>query len=462
MWRRKICYSLSLSIFLVSCKKEENGPEPKPEVAISEEPLGMLGGGTTVFETSRKAYTLSSRNLEDDLKSSFFLGNSLFNKNWIQAPGSAEARDGLGPLYIARSCSGCHIQDGRGRPPLEGEEFVSLLFRVSQKDELGRFHPHSVFGSQIQTRSLSDDVREPDILVEYEEVNGQFADGTSYTLQKPIYSLEGNEQVVLSPRVAPSVIGLGLLEAIPESQLVEWADPKDENGDGISGRMNVVIDFAAQGKVVGRFGWKANQPHLSQQVAAAFNGDLGITSSLFPKENSSSVQAERLLDFPSGGSPEISDRLLESVVTYCQTLAVPAQRKPENQRVKEGQELFRQLNCVACHQPNVITGEHPILSLSKQKIQPFSDLLLHDMGPDLADGRPDGNASGREWRTAPLWGIGLVETVNKHTRFLHDGRARTIQEAILWHGGEAEEAKNSFIQLDIDAREKLLEFISSL
>lgn len=424
--------------------------------------LGPLGGDTTVSETSRKAFTLSSRNLEAEHKSAFFLGNSLFNKNWTQAPSSASARDGLGPLFIARSCSGCHTQDGRGRPPVDGDDFVSLLFRVSEKDEFERIVPHHKYGSQIQTRSLSGEVKEPEIQFKYEDVEGVYPDGISYTLQKPIYSLEGEGDVLLSPRVAPAVIGLGLLEAIPDEVLLSWADATDANGDGISGRVNRVIDLKSGKKIIGRFGWKANQPNLVQQVASAFNGDIGITSSLFPEENGTAMQNPKLLDLPSGGTPEISDRLIDSVVLYNKTLAVPAQREPENIDVREGQRLFVQTNCSACHKLEVTTGDYEIASLAKQKIHPFTDLLIHDMGEGLADQRPDGEATGREWRTPPLWGIGLVETVNKHTRFLHDGRARNIEEAILWHGGEAEASKNSFKNLDKTEREKLLAFIRSL
>jgi len=424
--------------------------------------LGPLGGDTTVSETSRKAFTLSNRNLEDEHKSAFFLGNSLFNKNWTQAPSSASARDGLGPLFIARSCSGCHTQDGRGRPPEEGDDFVSLLFRVSEKDQFEKLVPHHKYGSQIQTRSLSSEVKEPDIKVVYEDVKGEYPDGTQYTLQKPVYSLNGEKNTVLSPRVAPAVIGLGLLEAIPEETLLSWSDSQDKNSDGISGRVNHVLDVKSGKTVVGRFGWKANQPHLVQQVASAFNGDIGITSSLFPEENSTDYQKPKLLDLPSGGNPEISDRFIESVVLYCQTLAVPAQREVESVEVKEGQELFIKANCVACHKSEVMTGNFEIESLAQQKIHPFTDLLIHDMGEDLADHRPDGEANGREWRTPPLWGIGLVETVNKHTRFLHDGRARNLEEAILWHGGEAENSKNAFKNLSKEEREKLLVFLRSL
>ena len=460
---------LTIVLFLGLFNTASSGQTIVPELAQQDGKkkeevvnIGPLGGDTTVSETSRKAFTLSNRNLEDEHKSAFFLGNSLFNKNWTQAPSSASARDGLGPLFIARSCSGCHTQDGRGRPPEEGDDFVSLLFRASEHDEFDRLVPHHKYGGQIQTRSLSDEVKEPKIQVAYEEVKGAYPDGVQYTLQKPLYSLEGEKSTILSPRVAPAVVGLGLLEAIPEEILLSWADPEDKNDDGISGRVNRVLDVKSGEKKIGRFGWKSNQPNLAQQVASAFNGDIGITSSLFPDENSTAFQKPRLMDLPSGGDPEISDRLIDSVVLYCKTLAVPAQRESKLTDVREGQALFTQANCVACHKPEVMTGDYEIASLAQQKIHPFTDLLIHDMGEGLADNRPDGEANGREWRTPPLWGIGLVETVNKHTRFLHDGRARNIEEAILWHGGEAEASKNVFKSLSRKERDQLLVFIRSL
>lgn len=447
-------------LLLAQCNDRET---PIDEVAVESSHSHLLGGETTVKDDSRKAFTLSARNLKSEFKTSFFVGNSLFNKNWVQAPASATARDGLGPLFVARSCSACHIQDGRGRPPVDDESYVSLLFRVSARDSDGIIHEHSALGGQIQTRSLSEEIKEPDIEVEYETIRGIFDDGSTYTLLKPTYSLAGGDGTsVLSPRVAQAVIGLGLLEAIPESKLKEWADPKDKNKDGISGRMNWSVVAGSEQKQVGRFGWKATQPTLKIQVAKAFQEDIGITSSIFPNENNSTEQDRELKGFPSGGDPEINDKLLNDVVLYCQTLAVPAQRNYDHADVMAGRELFHKLNCNACHISEVTTGDHPVPALAHQTISPFTDLLLHDMGEGLADYRPDKEASGREWRTAPLWGIGLVKTVNKHTRFLHDGRAENIEQAILWHGGEAQQSKAGYLKLTKKERELLLDYLNSL
>ena len=258
------------------------------------------------------------------------------------------------------------------------------------------------------------------------------------------------------------VIGLGLLEAIPEETLKAWADPDDADQDGISGRINYVDNVLTGELSVGRFGWKSNQPTLRQQSASAFFGDIGITSPMFPEENRSSHQPEAM-QAVSGGQPELSKEFLDKLTFYVQTLAVPARRNLDDPMVIRGEQVFKQANCTACHKPEVITGVHDeVEALSLQKIRPYTNLLLHDMGPGLADHRPDFQANGREWRTPPLWGIGLVKTVNKHTFFLHDGRARNLMEAILWHGGEAEASKEYVRQLPKADREALIAFLESL
>src|SRR5262245_22328202 len=429
----------------------------------------LAGGDGTVFDATRNAFSLPVRNLREDHRPSFFVGNSFFNLNWVIAPASVSGRDGLGPLFNARSCSGCHFKDGRGRPPEPGEAMESMLFRISVPgtgDHDGP-KPDPVYGDQIQNQSIPGVVREADVVVTYEEVAGRFADGETFSLRRPSYRITNPGygpvagDVLLSPRVAPAMIGMGLLETIPEATLRQLADPDDADHDGISGRPNIVWNYATGRTDLGRFGWKAEQPSVLQQTAAAFVGDIGITSSLFPNENHTA--AERItVPQPAGGGPEVSDKAFQAVVLYARSLAVPATRADDARAVR-GRQVFMTARCDACHVAAFETGSSPHLpELGHQTIHPFTDLLLHDMGEGLADGRPAFRATGREWRTPPLWGMGLVAKVNGHTFLLHDGRARNAAEAILWHGGEAAAARERFRAMSKDDRTDLLAFLGSL
>ncbi|HEY1172993.1 MAG TPA: di-heme oxidoredictase family protein [Verrucomicrobiae bacterium] len=441
------------------------------EAAAAADPRTLSGGETTVFDTSRNAFTFAARNLPAERRAQFFTGNSFFNENWVAAPASTSARDGLGPIFIARSCSACHFKDGRDRGPQAGVPAQTLVVRLSLpgKDvKTGAPVPEPVYGGQLQMRAVPGVPGEAEVLVDWEEIPGNYGDGDNYSLRRPRYSVTNaaygalSREARLSMRVAPVVIGLGLLEAVTEETLLGLADEEDRNRDGISGRLNRVWDVAGNKKVAGRFGWKAEQPSVRQQVAGAFNEDMGLTTSMFAHENHTATQTN-LAVLPSGGSPEVKDEMLEAVVLYSRTLAVPARREVTHLVVQRGESLFRNIGCADCHQPVLQTGTQVDLAeLANQTIQPFTDLLLHDMGEGLADGREVFEASGREWRTPPLWGIGLVKTVNGHTDFLHDGRARNLAEAILWHGGEAEHARERFRVLPKEEREALLRFLGSL
>jgi CxxC motif-containing protein (DUF1111 family) len=332
----------------------------------------------------------------------------------------------------------------------------------------GAPQPEPVYGGQLQTHALPGLKAEANVKVHWEEIAGTYTDGKPYALRRPMYAFTNEaygamqRDVRFSMRVAPAVIGLGLLEAIPLKTLEQLADPEDQDSDGISGRLNQVWDLTAQKVMPGRFGWKAEQPSVRQQVAGAFNDDMGLTTSLFPRENHSGFQAGQFTAV-SGGSPEVSDEILSAMVLYSQTLAVPARREVENPLIQRGEKLFRDIGCAACHVLELHTGPDADLSeLANQTVQPFTDLLLHDMGEGLADDREVFAASGREWRTPPLWGIGLIRTVNGHTELLHDGRARNLAEAILWHGGEAEQTKERFRALTKTERDALLAFLESL
>ena len=430
----------------------------------------LAGGATTVFDSTANAFSLSARNMSFDRRQRFVVGNSFFNKNWVAAPSSTASRDGLGPTFNARSCSTCHRKDGRGRPPGPGEEFTSMLLRLSLPGVGAHGGPLAAgpYGDQLQPQSIAEVPAEGAPRVSYVERPGQFADGAAYSLRVPTYTIESPglgplpAGLLISPRVAPAMIGMGLLAAIPEADLLARADPDDSDGDGISGRPNHVWDAAAGKPALGRFGWKANQPSVRQQTAGAFLGDMGISSSLFTEQNCPEGQAA-CATAQTGGAPEIDDDLLADVVFYSSTLAVPARRDLDDPAARRGEQQFLAAGCDACHTPRQRTAaDDPLIEAAGQTIFPYTDLLLHDMGPDLADGRPDYEASGSEWRTPPLWGVGLVETVNGHSDFLHDGRARSLMEAVLWHGGEAEAARDAVLALSADERADLDAFLRSL
>lgn len=406
------------------------------------------------------------------LRRYFQTGNSFFKGAWVTAPSSTPLRDGLGPIFNATSCTACHFLDGRGRglPETDGPTDISLLFRLRQIKENGEVIEHEKYGGQFQPHSIEGVKGEGEVFVKFETIIGSFADGETYELKKPNYIFRKLSQgklgdnTIISPRVGPQMIGLGLLENIKEENILEKADPEDRDGDGISGRVNRVFSIVEQREVLGRFGWKAGKPSLLEQNAAAFVGDIGITSYLFPKEECTYMQ----LDCEEKKTKsDISKHLLNRVTEYTQLLSVPVRRNFDDPRVKSGQKIFNQISCQACHTPSYTTGNQSKFKvLNNQKIYPYTDMLLHDMGDALADDireyKNEAQATTREWRTPPLWGLGLIKKINGHTRFLHDGRARNLKEAILWHGGEAQKAKEKFLKLKKSDREDLIKFLRSL
>ena len=428
-----------------------------------------LGGPTTVQESGLHAFSFPLRSLDAGQRRAFSVGNAFFKDNWVAAPASAAGRDGLGPLFNARSCSSCHLRDGRGRPPREGEsEFPGLLLRVGVADPAGGpDRPHPDYGVQLQDGAIGG-VR-PEVRVRHtgSALAGQYGEGEPFELWEPRYELSEaaygalGEEARLGARVAPQLIGLGLLEALPAQAVIEAADPEDDDGDGISGRAHLLPDGAG-GWRLGRFGWKATQASVREQVAAAFVHDMGITSDLFPAEVLTASQAAKV-EFVSGGEPELDAHKLDRVSFYCQVLAVPGQRAAQDEQVLAGERLFERFGCVACHTPVWTTGaDAPLPQLAEVAIRPYTDLLLHDLGEGLADQKHDGQARPAEWRTPPLWGIGLFEAVNDHSRYLHDGRARNLAEAVLWHGGEAHAAREQFRLAAPAERAALLAFLRSL
>ncbi|WP_423842074.1 di-heme oxidoreductase family protein [Acanthopleuribacter pedis] len=446
-------------------------PTPSdPRFTALEPGEELAGGATTVFDTGPNAFAFSARNMSAARRTDFLVGNSFFEQNWVIAPASTQGRDGLGPLFNARSCSSCHLHDGRGRPPRNQEGMVSMLLRLSipGQDPHGGPLPHPTYGDQLNERSVPGVPGEAETRLSYTEVPGTYADGTPYRLRRPQIEIHNwayqapSQALAVSPRVAPAMIGLGLLESISEADLLTNVDEADADGDGVSGRANFVWDAAAGAHRLGRFGWKANQPNLRQQTAGAFLGDIGITSELFSAENCGEGQDD-CAKAPNGGQPELSESMLDQVTFYSQTLAVPARRDADAANVLAGKKLFYEAKCTACHVPSYTTPvREDFPELSNQKIWPYTDLLLHDMGEALADHRADYRADGREWRTPPLWGIGLLETVSGHMELLHDGRARGVAEAVLWHGGEAAAARERFRAMSATERANLVAFVKSL
>lgn len=443
------------------------------------------GAATVRARDTADAFSQASGNTAFAQELDFKVGNGLFRKNWVASPSSTLASDGLGPLYNARACQDCHIKDGRGHPPEgAGDKAVSMLLRLSVPGganivEITDYladQPDPTYGSQLQDFASPGQSAEGQIAITYTDLPMTFADGTIVTLQSPTYAISDptfgalHPKLMLSPRIAPQMIGLGLLEAIPAEDILALADEDDENGDGISGRANIVWSVEHAAPMLGRFGLKAGVPTVRHQSAAAFSGDMGLSTTLFPDPaGDCTAHQPDCRNAPDGQVPDIRDGLevdgesLDLVTFYSRNLGVPARRNLGDAQVLAGKALFYDLGCAACHQPKFVTNrlkDQPEQSF--QLIWPFTDMLLHDMGQGLADHRPEARATGREWRTAPLWGIGLTKTVSGHTRFLHDGRARNLTEAILWHGGEAEAARNGVLALPKPDRAALIAFLESL
>jgi CxxC motif-containing protein (DUF1111 family) len=492
-----------------------------------------LGGATTHTSGNQSSFGFDTPapNLDAAALALHLEGDAGFEAAFIRAP-SADFpdQDGLGPALNNNACGACHARDGRANyssqalaapsgtwTKLGAEAGVFLRISVdpaacAPTEANAHCAPQPVpgFATQLFHRGvlgLRADAEFgglADLYVTFEARSVSYGDGSTVTLHRPRFQIRNpydapgevggspgvasrllQADVATSPRMGMPVFGLGLLEAIPEADILAGADPDDRDGDGISGRPNWVVDPVRRARgetatrALGRFGWKASTPSVLVQGAGAYRGDMGITNYLFPDESiaGTPLYADYRSRYPdddgqAASGHEVSEAELQRVIFYSNTLAVPARRNAGDAAVRRGAALFENATCTACHRPSFTTGSHPgiwgpsgttpVAAVAGQTIYPFTDMLLHDMGEDLADGRSDFAASGREWKTRPLWGIGLTQTVNPLAGFLHDGRARTLEEAILWHGGEAEAARERFRTMKATDRAALVAFLRSL
>ncbi|OUS22782.1 thiol oxidoreductase ['Osedax' symbiont bacterium Rs2_46_30_T18] len=449
----------------------------------------LPGGAGSSGKRGKNAFLQPAANLSFANKLDFKIGESIFAKFWVFSPSSTQASDGLGPLHNARSCMGCHIRGGRGHVP-EGnwpiDNAISMLMRLSiePQNEQQRallasgevpFIAEPTYGAQLQDFALQGMPAEGRISISYTEQPLTLADGTLVSLRMPSYSLADLNYGPLHPdtkfsvRIANPMLGLGLLEAISERDIMSLAEAQERSAEGISGRPNRVWEHSSQSIVLGRFGWKAGSPSLNQQNSAAFATDMGLSTPLFKDayQGDCTVAQQQCLQAADGrsahlGGLEVAQQMSQMLDLFVRNIAVPKRRNVADSQVLAGKKVFYDSGCAGCHQPSFITEQDAADEQAGQLIWPYTDLLLHDMGEGLADHRPEFLANGSEWRTAPLWGIGATAAVSSKTEFLHDGRARNLLEAILWHGGEAAQSRDKIINIDGSQRAALLAFLESL
>lgn len=415
------------------------------------------------------AYSLPLAGLSDAELREFAEGKVEFSARWV-APFLSSGDWGRGPQSNASSCIECHPGNGRGRAPDGPDEAPhSLVLQLAQRhtDASGRALPHPAYGRQLNSHgTLGKLIEEGQFRIDYQTRRVKLADGATVDLRVPGVRITAlwfgplGDETILSPRIAQPVFGLGLLDAVTESTLLAIAER--QRGMGFNGRPNLVRDKLTGATIAGRFGHKATEPHLAQQIAAAFHGEMGVNSDLFPGDECWPIQ-EECYPIETVLGAEVTDMQRATVLDYLRMLAPPSRRDIDDPGVRRGAELFDQARCSVCHLPSInITLTKDQMGERDYVIEPYTDLLLHDMGEGLADGYRTFSAGGRDWRTAPLWGLGLRKAVNGNDNLLHDGRARSVTEAILWHGGEAGVSRHAFITMTAQERQALLEFLGSL
>lgn len=423
-----------------------------------------LGGTTSAREFRGRPFNQSARSLSNKEFQRFGDGAVVFDAHFLP-------EDGLGPVFNEDSCLSCHLdgtETAGGDAEASDEPGPGLLLRLSIPgvNEHGGPLAEPTYGVQLQNRAVKPAVREGSFTVEWELRSGKYPDGTPYELRSPRYVIDDlvagplHPDVMISGRIAPPMTGMGLLEAIPEADLVSASDPTDRDGDGISGRVNRVWNDTTERIEAGRLGWKAGQPTVRQQSVAATHDDMGVTT---PDDPDPCRNQGSLCTSPSSlPEPEMTAIELADQVFYNRTIAVPIARRVKDESVKRGANGFVAAGCSSCHTTTQVSGPDEVKGLAGQRFHPFTDLLLHDMGEGLSDGRPEFEATGSEWRTAPLWALGRRAEVTGFNSFLHDGRARGIEEAILWHDGEAAGARKSFMKLSKARRADILDFLAAL
>lgn len=453
--RKQVCFLATVAFLATGCKDND----------IKE---SIDSGKYFTSNASKKAFAKPMSAMSSEEETLFYVGRSFFKTPWVEAPSATTARDGLGPLFSANTCRNCHPNNGAGVAlSKDGSMSRSLLLRLSHKTSTNQtllktvgFEPDSTYGAQLSRNGNQKVVKEGTATVTYESIKGTYPDGERYELRSPSYDIKDlgygalDKETIIAARIGSALIGLGQLELISEKDILVHEDAEDMDGNGISGKANYAFDPETNTTKLGRFTWKASATTVKHQSAAAAHNDMGLSNPLFPQHNCTQKQKACLESVvPSGYVHDLPEHRLEAITYYVSNLAIPKQREVGEHR--DGEKLFESLNCTACHVPSYKTA-------SGITISPYSDLLLHDMGAGLADGRSEFLATGSEWRTAPLWGIGLYATVSGEANYLHDGRARSIEEAILWHGGEAQKSKAEFMALSKIDRNKVLMFLKSI